>query len=107
LTDTITLVNILRWDQRLAGFIKRIDKELQSYYEAIKLDIGTVKELESAVDLHGMQMLSRNNSPASSHQNSPGSSRPGTPSNSRPGTPSKGAGAATNPSKSSPKKTTY
>jgi len=50
LTDAINFLNVLKWDQRLGAFIKRVDEELSRYYETANMGIGTVKELESAVD---------------------------------------------------------
>jgi hypothetical protein len=50
LTDTINLVNVLTWDQRLGQFIQRVDKELRIYYPKVNINQGVVKELESSVD---------------------------------------------------------
>ena len=50
LTDTITFASILGWDERLGEFIKKADKELRSCYSDFGIEIGTVKELEAAID---------------------------------------------------------
>ena len=58
LTDTINFVSILKWDQRLGEFIKRVDKELHKYYATANIDISTVKELESAVEHFSSEAVS-------------------------------------------------
>lgn len=58
LTDAITFANVLKWDQRLGEFIKRLDKELRKYYEGANIGLATVKELESAVDHFSCEAVS-------------------------------------------------
>jgi hypothetical protein len=58
LVDTITVINILKWDQRLTEFIKRADKELHVYYKGAEIDISAVRELESAVDHFSCEAVS-------------------------------------------------
>jgi hypothetical protein len=50
LVNTITVIGILKWDQLLSEFIKRADKELDEYYEAAKISLSAMMELQSAVD---------------------------------------------------------
>ncbi|KAK0622596.1 hypothetical protein B0T14DRAFT_150500 [Immersiella caudata] len=50
LTDTITFLGVLKWDQRLGGFIQRLDKELGKYYADAGVGREAVKELEAALE---------------------------------------------------------
>lgn len=58
LTDTITLANILRWNQRLSEIIKRADQDLHQYYERTEMEIGIVRELESAIEHFSREAVS-------------------------------------------------
>jgi hypothetical protein len=58
LTDAITFASVLNWDQRLGEFIRRLDKELQKYYERANIEPATVRELESAVDHFSFEAVS-------------------------------------------------
>jgi hypothetical protein len=50
MTDSINLATVLRWDQRVAQFIQRVDKELQPYYRDIGIFVGLEKDFRAALD---------------------------------------------------------